>query len=121
MEVGYVNKKHPDFNTKAVVESAQQSASNETVKNGLSEVELKNIRILEGLIFSYFYIIRKSIQDSVPKAIMFHLVNVIKASVGNELLSQLYQPGLVDELLRESEDVLLAREKATDMLDVRFT
>lgn len=120
MEVGYVNKKHPDFNTKAVVESAQLGGSSEAIKNGLNEVEMKNIRILESLIFSYFFIIRKSIQDSVPKAIMFHLVNVIKSTVGNELLSQLYQPGLVDELLRESEDVLLAREKATDMLDVSF-
>lgn len=120
MEVGYVNKKHPDFNTKTVVDSAPTGGSSDMSKNGLTEVEIKNIRILECLIYSYFYIIRKSIQDSVPKAIMFHLVNVVKTTIGNELLSQLYQPGLVDELLRESEDVEMAREKATEMLDVRL-
>lgn len=117
MEIGYVNKKHPDFDRKKVAETPVKGASIDTSK--LSEVEIKNIRILESLIHSYFYIVRKSLQDLVPKAIMYHLVNVVRDSIGKELLIQLYQTGMADELLSEAQEVLEAREKANDMLDVR--
>lgn len=120
MEVGYVNKKHPDFNPKAAAESTPLGGSSDMSKSGLSEEALKNTRILENLIHSYFYLIRKSIQDLVPKAIMFHLVNVVKDNIGNVLLSELYRPGSADQLLSENEEVLIGREKALEMLNVRI-
>jgi len=53
----------------------------------LSEKEQRDCRIIEKLIKSYFYIIRKSIQDSVPKAIMHFLVNFVQDNLQSELAS----------------------------------
>ena len=36
------------------------------------------MQVIERLIKSYFYIVRKSIQDSVPKSVMHFLVNYVK-------------------------------------------
>lgn len=119
MEIGYVNKKHPDFDRKKATETPFKGGSIDTSKHKLTEIEIKNIKILESLIHTYFYIVRKSLQDLIPKAIMYHLVNVVRDSIGKELLLQLYQTGMAEELLSEAQEVLEAREKANDMLDVR--
>merc|ERR1712020_36170 len=52
----------------------------EPVSSGrkLSEREKRDCEVIERLIKSYFYIVRKSIQDSVPKAIMHFLVSYVK-------------------------------------------
>ena len=50
------------------------------------------IRIFsERLIKSYFLIVRKNIQDSVPKAIMHFLVNYVQDNLQSELVSHLYK------------------------------
>lgn len=52
----------------------------------LSEKEQRDCRIIEKLIKSYFYIVRKSIQDTVPKAIMHFLVNYVQDNLQSELV-----------------------------------
>ena len=42
------------------------------------ELWWKLCQVIERLIKSYFYIVRKSIQDSVPKSVMHFLVNYVK-------------------------------------------
>lgn len=70
------------------------------------------------LITSYFNIIRKSIQDLVPKAIMHLLVNFTKENVQNRLVSSLYREDLFDELLKEDPAVASERERCKAMLDI---
>jgi len=53
----------------------------------LSEKEQRDCRIIEKLIKSYFFIVKKSIQDSVPKAIMHFLVNYVQDNLQSELVS----------------------------------
>lgn len=72
----------------------------------------------ERLIKSYFYIVRKSIQDSVPKAIMHFLVNFVKNNLQSELVTHLYKSEQVAELLNESEHISKRRKDAVDMLKV---
>jgi len=43
------------------------------------------------LLSSYFGIVRKNVQDSVPKTIMHFLVNCAKDNIQNELVSMLYR------------------------------
>lgn len=53
----------------------------------LSEKEERDCRIIERLIKTYFVIVRKSIQDSIPKAIMHFLVNYVQDNLQSELVS----------------------------------
>jgi dynamin 1-like protein len=75
---------------------------------------------IERLINSYFYIIRKSIQDSVPKAIMHFLVNFVKDNLQSELVTHLYKSDSAEQLLNESDHIAVRRKEASDMLKVSF-
>lgn len=75
-------------------------------------------RFAERLIKSYFYIVRKSIQDSVPKAIMHFLVNYVKDNLQSELVTHLYKSDHAEALLNESEHIAVRRKEAADMLKV---
>ena len=77
--------------------------------------------LLERLIKTYFYIVRKSIQDSVPKAVMHFLVNHVKDNLQSELVTHLYRPDQIDLLLSESEHIAQRRKEAADMLEVHFS
>uniref|UniRef100_A0A8C7MZN6 Dynamin-1-like protein n=1 Tax=Oncorhynchus kisutch TaxID=8019 RepID=A0A8C7MZN6_ONCKI len=72
---------------------------------------------VERLIKSYFLIVQKNIQDSVPKAVMHFLVNHVRDSLQSELVGQLYKSGLLNDLLTESEDMAQRRKEAADMLE----
>uniref|UniRef100_A0A8C2DPQ6 Dynamin-1-like protein n=1 Tax=Cyprinus carpio TaxID=7962 RepID=A0A8C2DPQ6_CYPCA len=88
------------------------------VARKLSAREQRDCEVIERLIKSYFLIVRKNIQDSVPKAVMHFLVNHVKDSLQSELVGQLYKPALLDDLLTESEDMAQRRNEAADMLKV---
>ncbi|CAL7946650.1 unnamed protein product [Xylocopa violacea] len=82
----------------------------------LSEREQRDCDVIERLIKSYFYIVRKSIQDSVPKAVMHFLVNYVKDNLQSELVTHLYKSDQANVLLSESEHVAVRRKEAADML-----
>ncbi|KAJ4937856.1 dynamin-1-like protein isoform X4 [Gymnodraco acuticeps] len=86
------------------------------VSRKLSAREQRDCEVIERLIKSYFLIVRKNIQDSVPKAVMHFLVNHVKDSLQSELVGQLYKAGLLDDLLTESEDMAQRRNESADML-----
>ncbi|XP_053114422.1 dynamin-1-like protein isoform X3 [Hemicordylus capensis] len=81
----------------------------------LSAREQRDCEVIERLIKSYFLIVRKNIQDSVPKAVMHFLVNHVKDTLQSELVGQLYKALLLDDLLTESEDMAQRRKEAADM------
>lgn len=82
----------------------------------LSENEEHDCEIIERLINTYFYIVRKSIQDTVPKAVMHFLVNYVKDNLQSELVTHLYKADNADQLLDESEHIAQRRREAADML-----
>ena len=61
---------------------------------------------------------RKSIQDSVPKAIMHFLVTYVKDNLQSELVSSLYKADQIENLLSESEHIGQRRKEAAEMLKV---
>ncbi|OWF42330.1 dynamin-1-like protein [Mizuhopecten yessoensis] len=82
----------------------------------LSARERRDCEVIECLIRSYFLIVRKNIQDTIPKAIMHFLVNHVKDNLQSELVSQLYKKEEFEYLLEESHHVSARRKEAQDML-----
>lgn len=83
----------------------------------LSERELLESELIRRLIISYFGIVRESIQDQVPKAVMHLLVNFCKESAQTRLVSKLYKESLFEELLHEDEQLAQERKKCENLLN----
>lgn len=97
----------------------QPDLTEEEFENGeerLSEKELFECELIRRLIISYFQIVRESIQDQVPKAVMHLLVNFSKESTQNRLVSKLYKESMFSELLYEDEALAQERKKCENML-----
>jgi dynamin 1-like protein len=73
--------------------------------------------LIRSLIASYFSIVRQSIQDLIPKAIMHFLVNHTSQHVQNRLVSALYKPDLFHDLLNEDEALVAERTRVKALLD----
>uniref|UniRef100_A0A671WXY7 Dynamin-1-like protein n=1 Tax=Sparus aurata TaxID=8175 RepID=A0A671WXY7_SPAAU len=133
IELAYINTKHPDFADACGVLNnnieVYERLLNDRLKlrpsffikpvpvaRKLSSREQRDCEVIERLIKSYFLIVRKNIQDSVPKAVMHFLVNHVKDSLQSELVGQLYKSGLLNDLLTESEDMAQRRKESADML-----
>ncbi|OMO61559.1 hypothetical protein CCACVL1_23431 [Corchorus capsularis] len=84
----------------------------------MSENEATEIVVTKLLVQSYFDIVRKNIQDLVPKAIMHFLVNNTKRNLHNTLIQTLYREDLFEELLQEYDDIVGKRKHAQEMLRV---
>lgn len=82
----------------------------------LSEREMLECELIRRLIISYFSIVRESIQDQVPKAVMHLLVNFCKESAQTRLVSKLYKESLFEELLHEDEQLAQERKKCENLL-----
>lgn len=54
--------------------------------------------------------------DMIPKAITFNLVNYAKENLQRELLEHLYKPDVLDELLKESPDIVARRRECIKMV-----
>lgn len=83
----------------------------------LSGREEMEIGLIRSLIVSYFSIVRESIEDLVPKAIMHLLVNHSAQQVQNRLVSALYKPALFGELLNEDAALVAERARVKALLD----
>lgn len=82
----------------------------------LTEREQLETELIRRLISSYFNIVRETIADQVPKAIMHLLVNHSKDVVQNRLVSALYKETLFEELLYEDDGIKAEREKCERLL-----
>lgn len=82
----------------------------------MTEREAMETELIRALISSYFNIVRESIADQVPKAVMHLLVNHCKDVVQNRLVSELYKEVLFEELLYEDDGVKKEREKCEKLL-----
>lgn len=104
----------------------------------LTDREEMETSLIRALIASYFGIVRQTIQDLVPKAIMraflarsrrfvealsdAHLrgadllVNFSRESVQNRLVASLYKENLFDELLHEDEALTAERTRIKNLL-----
>uniref|UniRef100_F6H3K1 Dynamin-related protein 3A n=1 Tax=Vitis vinifera TaxID=29760 RepID=F6H3K1_VITVI len=83
-----------------------------------TEREAVEVIVTKLLLRSYYDIVRKNVQDFVPKAIMHFLVNHTKRDLLNAFVQKLYRENLFKEMLREQDDVILKRKRSQEMFCV---
>lgn len=83
----------------------------------MSEREELETSFIQLSISIYFDIVRQTIQDLIPKAIMHLLVNNSKDSVQNRLVTSLYRESLFSDLLYEDENLTAERNRVKSLLD----
>jgi dynamin 1-like protein len=111
-----------DYNSPFVSSPTPFCLTNANISQGnnnepaLTDREAMETELIRALISSYFNIVRESIADQVPKAVMHLLVNHSKDVVQNRLVSELYREDLFEELLYEDDAVKKEREKCEKLL-----
>lgn len=132
-QMAYINTYHSDcisvrdalYKAELEAESEMKNQIHETVfdktkiidhwdkTNEFSEEdrnELVQIYTIKHLLQSYFEVIKKSIGDYVPKAVMSFLVIKSKEKIQTELISQLYSKDKFDHLFAENSDIPFKRK-----------
>lgn len=104
------------FVTAATSEAGSDWAMNTDPSTRMVNRQQFDCELIEKLITSYFLIVRKSIQDSVPKAVMHCLVNHVKDELQSELVSELYKAEAYDELMEESPEMIARRREVSEMV-----
>ncbi|XP_009590783.1 dynamin-related protein 3B [Nicotiana tabacum] len=83
-----------------------------------SDQETIEIAVTKLLLRSYYDIVRKNIEDSIPKAIMHFLVNQTKRDLHNVFIEKLYRDNLLEEMLQEPDEIATKRKRTRETLRV---
>ncbi|XP_076897259.1 dynamin-related protein 3B-like [Bidens hawaiensis] len=83
-----------------------------------SDQEAIEIHVTKLLLRSYYDIVRKNIEDYVPKAIMHFLVNHTKRELHNVFIKKLYRDDLFEQMLQEPDDIAIKRKRTRETLRV---
>ncbi|CAL9222818.1 unnamed protein product [Arabidopsis halleri] len=83
-----------------------------------SEQEAVEIQITKLLLKSYYDIVRKNVEDLVPKTIMHFLVNYTKRELHNVFIEKLYRENLIEELLKEPDELAIKRKRTQETLRI---
>jgi dynamin 1-like protein len=100
----------------ATVHLPNREQSADPTEPALTDREQLETELIRRLISSYFNIVRESIADQVPKAVMHLLVNHSRDEVQNRLVSELYKEDLFNDLLYEDDGIKKEREKCEKLL-----
>ncbi|KAL8742336.1 MAG: hypothetical protein Q9190_005159 [Brigantiaea leucoxantha] len=112
-----VSNNHEEYTNKDFDFDLQNSLNlNHHPEPELTEREALETELIRRLISSYFNIVRESIADQVPKAVMHLLVNHSKDVVQNRLVSELYREEMFADLLYEDDGIKAEREKCEKLL-----
>ncbi|KAJ6232088.1 vacuolar protein sorting-associated protein [Anaeramoeba flamelloides] len=97
----------------------------------IEKYEKQEIKLLQNLLMNYMKIVKIKLIDTIPKIIMFFLVNKLKDNLQNILIEKIYQPKKIDILLSESPEIererkncerkVHAYQKAEKILSQDFT
>lgn len=83
----------------------------------LSEREGIEVEVIKLLIASYYNIVKRTMIDMVPKAIMLSLVQLTKDQMQKELLENMYRQETLDDLLKESDYTVRRRQECQKMVE----
>lgn len=84
----------------------------------MTERETMETEVIKLLISSYFNIVKRTVADVVPKAIMLKLIERSKEEIQKELLEKLYNSPDLADLVKENELTVQKRKECLKMVDV---
>lgn len=84
----------------------------------MSERETMETEVIKLLISSYYNIVKRTVSDVVPKAIMLKLILKSKDLIQKELLEKLYNSPDLADLVKENELTVQKRKECLKMVEV---
>lgn len=84
----------------------------------MTERETMETEVIKLLINSYYNIVKRSVADVIPKAIMLKLINKSKDSIQKELLEKLYNSPDLADMVKENELTVQKRKDCLKMVEV---
>lgn len=84
----------------------------------MTERETMETEVIKLLISSYFNIVKRTVSDLVPKAIMLKLIVKSKDDIQKVLLEQLYNSKDLSDLVKENELTVQKRKECIKMVEV---
>lgn len=94
--------------------SLQRPPETLKVSNVTTEQEAVQVEVTRVLIHSYFDIVRKNMQDLVPKIVMNFMVNHVQKGLQKQLTHVLYREDLLELIMREREDIAERRHQCQE-------
>lgn len=82
-----------------------------------SSRDLLETSIIKNLIHSYFQVVKKNINDLVPKTIMCFLINQSKLMAEKEMVTQLYKSNELETLLQEDPFIAKKRKHCSETIN----
>lgn len=83
----------------------------------MTERESMETEVIKLLISSYFNIVKRTISDIVPKAIMLKLINKSKDEIQKHLLEKIYNSPDLADLVKENEATIARRKEYNKMVE----
>lgn len=143
MEKAYINTNHPNFIKLDLNADKEQEGEHNTpllLHNKTNRPELldfiysemkitqkhqyeynkekSQIKMLKQCIVSYFNIVKQNLEDRIPKVIMYEMIYKIQKNLHSTLLNELYGKPEIENLLRDSEEVIENRKYLQEMKNV---
>lgn len=81
-----------------------------------TDEQILQVKVTRILLRSYFAIVRASLVDTVPKAVMHFLVNAVQRGLQQHLIRALYRDDLFTDLLREQPELAQQRAALSERL-----
>lgn len=85
---------------------------------GMSEKEVVETEVIKLLISSYFNIVKRTVADIVPKAIMLKLIQQSRSDIQKVLLEKLYADKNIESLVKENDFTVARRKECKKMVEV---
>lgn len=82
----------------------------------MTEQESVQVEVTRVLIHSYFDIVRKNVQDLVPKIVMKFMVHHVQTGLQKQLTQVLYRENLLESIMREREDIAERRHQCQETI-----
>lgn len=86
------------------------------VPKAVSDQEGVQVEVTRLLVASYFDIVRKNLQDTVPKALMHFMVNAVQRGLQQHLIRKLYREELFEAIMEERQDIAAKRSQCQEAL-----